>query len=60
MSDRPNVTVYTDYKSPYAFLAKDLAYDLEREADVRLLWRPYILISQASWAPRRWTRRALC
>ncbi len=43
MSDRPNVTVYTDYKSPYAYLAKDLAYDLEREADVRLLWRPYIL-----------------
>ena len=27
----PHVTVYTDYKSPYAYLAKDLAYELERD-----------------------------
>ncbi len=25
------ITVYTDYKSPYAYLAKDLAYELERD-----------------------------
>jgi 2-hydroxychromene-2-carboxylate isomerase len=37
------VTVYIDYKSPYAYLAKDLAYDLQRDCDVRLDWRPYIL-----------------
>jgi len=37
------VTVYTDYKSPYAFLAKDLACELERYHLVRLDWRPYIL-----------------
>ncbi|HEV2550113.1 MAG TPA: DsbA family protein [Stellaceae bacterium] len=35
--------VYTDYKSPYAFLAKDLIYGLEDEFEVRLDWLPYTL-----------------
>lgn len=37
------IKVYTDYKSPYAYLAKDLAYELERETGVRLDWLPYTL-----------------
>ena len=37
------IKVYTDYKSPYAYLAKDLAYDLERETGARLDWLPYTL-----------------
>jgi 2-hydroxychromene-2-carboxylate isomerase len=37
------VTVYTDYKSPYAYLAKDLAYELEQDYPIQLDWRPYIL-----------------
>jgi 2-hydroxychromene-2-carboxylate isomerase len=37
------IRVYSDYKSPYAYLAKDLAYDLERETGVRLEWLPYTL-----------------
>ena len=37
------ITVYTDYKSPYAYLAKDLAYQLERDFPVRLEWLPYVL-----------------
>ncbi|MBV9017132.1 MAG: 2-hydroxychromene-2-carboxylate isomerase, partial [Alphaproteobacteria bacterium] len=37
------VTVYIDFKSPYAYLAKDLAYDLERDFPVRLDWLPYVL-----------------
>ena len=37
------VTVYIDYKSPYAYLAKDPAWELEREFDVRLEWLPYTL-----------------
>src|SRR5271165_4196995 len=37
------ITVYTDYKSPYAYLAKDLAYELERDFPVRLEWLPYVL-----------------
>ena len=37
------ITVYSDYKSPYAYLAKDLAYELERDFPVRLRWLPYVL-----------------
>jgi 2-hydroxychromene-2-carboxylate isomerase len=37
------IAVYSDYKSPYAFLAKDLIYRLEDEFEVRLDWRPYTL-----------------
>lgn len=43
MTTARTITVYTDYKSPYAYLAKDLAYELERDFPVRLDWRPYIL-----------------
>ena len=34
------ITVYTDFKSPYAYLAKDMAYALERDFPVRLRWLP--------------------
>jgi 2-hydroxychromene-2-carboxylate isomerase len=37
------VTVYIDYKSPYAYLAKDLVYELERDCAVRVDWLPYDL-----------------
>lgn len=37
------IRLYTDYKSPYAYLAKDLAYDLERETGAHLDWLPYTL-----------------
>jgi 2-hydroxychromene-2-carboxylate isomerase len=43
MPETPTVTVYSDYKSPYAFLAKDLVYDLERDFSIRLDWLPYDL-----------------
>src|ERR1700738_725323 len=43
MAEPRTVTVYSDYKSPYAYLAKDLAYDLERDFPVRLDWLPYVL-----------------
>jgi 2-hydroxychromene-2-carboxylate isomerase len=39
----PVVTVYTDYKSPYAYLAKDPTYELERDFPIRLEWLPYVL-----------------
>jgi 2-hydroxychromene-2-carboxylate isomerase len=35
--------VYTDIKSPYAYLAKAWLYDLERDYDVTLDWRHYTL-----------------
>ncbi|MGE5271691.1 MAG: 2-hydroxychromene-2-carboxylate isomerase [Thiohalocapsa sp.] len=37
------VTVYIDYKSPYAFLAKDPVYELERDFGVTVDWLPYVL-----------------
>ena len=37
------VALYIDYKSPYAYLAKDPAYQLEHEFDIRLNWLPYTL-----------------
>jgi 2-hydroxychromene-2-carboxylate isomerase len=37
------IKVYSDYKSPYAYLAKDLAYDLARETGAALEWLPYTL-----------------
>jgi 2-hydroxychromene-2-carboxylate isomerase len=43
MSEPRTVTVYIDYKSPYAYLAKELAYELERDFPVRLDWLPYVL-----------------
>jgi 2-hydroxychromene-2-carboxylate isomerase len=43
MTKPQTVTVYIDYKSPYAYLAKDRAYELQHDFRVRLDWRPYIL-----------------
>lgn len=34
---------YFDYKSPYAYLAKDLTHELERETGARVDWLPYTL-----------------
>ena len=34
------IITYTDYKSPYAYLAKDVTYALERDFDVEVDWRP--------------------
>jgi 2-hydroxychromene-2-carboxylate isomerase len=43
MTARQILTVYIDYKSPYAYLAKDLVYELERDFSVRVDWLPYTL-----------------
>ena len=37
------VTLYTDYKSPYAYLAKDLVYELARQFPIELDVFPYTL-----------------
>ncbi len=37
------VILYTDYKSPFAYLAKDPAYRLEADCELRLDWRHYTL-----------------
>ena len=43
MAEPRTVTAYIDYKSPYAYLAKDPAYELERDFSVRIDWLPYVL-----------------
>jgi 2-hydroxychromene-2-carboxylate isomerase len=43
MDGKKTIVVYSDYKSPYAFLAKDLIYELEDEFELRLDWLPYTL-----------------
>ena len=43
MAEPRTVTAYIDYKSPYAFLSKDPAYELERDFSVRIDWLPYVL-----------------
>lgn len=37
------IRVYNDYKSPYAYVAKADAYQLEDDFDVQLHWLPYTL-----------------
>ena len=41
-SDSPLI-VYVDYKSPYAYLAKDLTYELADELGFQIDWRPLTL-----------------
>lgn len=43
MCPAPTITVYSDYKSPYAYLAKDRVYSLSRETGAAIDWRPYVL-----------------
>lgn len=40
---KPTIRVYSDYKSPYAYLVKDLVYDLEHETGATFDWLPYTL-----------------
>jgi 2-hydroxychromene-2-carboxylate isomerase len=38
-----DLRIYIDFKSPYAYLAKDPTYELEREFGVEFRWLPYVL-----------------
>jgi 2-hydroxychromene-2-carboxylate isomerase len=40
---KPRVRVYTDYKSPYAFVANRRLFELEEHHGVELEWLPYTL-----------------
>jgi 2-hydroxychromene-2-carboxylate isomerase len=41
--ETPEVKMYSDYKSPFAYLAFDPAFALERKYNVRLRWIPFQL-----------------
>jgi 2-hydroxychromene-2-carboxylate isomerase len=43
VSEPRTIALYIDYKSPYAYLAKDPAYALERDFGVTIDWLPYVL-----------------
>ena len=43
MTGRRVITVYTDYKSPYAYLAKEPTRALAAAHAVTITWKPYIL-----------------
>lgn len=40
---KPRVRVYTDYKSPYAYVANKPLFELEEKYGVELEWLPYTL-----------------
>src|SRR3954454_13986206 len=40
---KPLVRIYTDYKSPYAFVANNRLFELEEKHGVQLKWLPYTL-----------------
>ena len=41
--DRPRVRIYTDYKSPYAYVANQRLFELEEKHGAELEWLPYTL-----------------
>lgn len=41
--EKPRVRVYTDYKSPYGFVANHAIFALEEQHGVELEWLPYTL-----------------
>jgi 2-hydroxychromene-2-carboxylate isomerase len=57
-----SVLLWSDYKSPYAFVAKAGAYELEADYEIALQWRPYTLDipsylgTVADRSPHHWRR----
>ena len=43
MADLPEIKLYYDYKSPFAFLAMEPAFDLPQRYRVAVRWIPYLL-----------------
>ena len=41
--EKPKVRIYTDYKSPYAYVANKRLFELENICGVELEWLPYTL-----------------
>lgn len=57
------VSLYIDYRSPYSYLAKDEAYELEQDFDIELEWFPYYIDLTGAYGgtleqrtPRDWTK----
>ena len=57
------VALYIDYRSPYSYLAKDEAYQLEQDFDIKLEWFPFYTDLTGSYGgsveqrpPREWLK----
>jgi 2-hydroxychromene-2-carboxylate isomerase len=57
------VALYIDYRSPYSYLAKDEAYQLEQDFDIKLEWFPFYTDLTGSYGgsveqrpPREWMK----
>ncbi len=57
------VALYIDYRSPYSYLAKDEAYQLEQDFDITLEWYPFYTDLTGSYGgsveqrpPREWMK----
>ena len=57
------VSLYIDYRSPYSYLAKDEAYQLEQDFNITLEWFPYNIDLTGAYGgtleqrtPRDWTK----
>lgn len=57
------VALYIDYRSPYSYLAKDEAYRLEQDFDIKLEWYPFYTDLTGSYGgrveqrpPREWVK----
>ncbi len=57
------VALYIDYRSPYSYLAKDEASQLEQDFDIKLDWFPYYIDLTGAYGgaleqrtPRDWTK----
>ena len=43
MADVKEIKMYSDFKSPYAWIAFDPAYALEQKFKVKVTWKPFQL-----------------
>ena len=57
------IALYIDYRSPYTFLAKDEAYQLEQDFNIKLEWFPFYTDLTGSYGgtvekrpPREWLK----
>ena len=57
------VALYIDYRSPYSYLAKDEAYQLEQDFNIKLDWYPFYTDLESSYGgsveqrpPREWVK----
>ena len=55
--EKPRVRIYTDYKSPYAFVANQRLFELEDKHGVELEWMPYTDSTGRSKPARQCARR---